>query len=241
MSVFDSIKGAIGVERLHRLAPWAYFIILAGGSLLIGLEHLFLPGPLRAGAVESFAGSHYAVHQLGAFERNPGLIRFHALVGVAFVLLALPQFSSRVRRQRRFHKVIGYAFIADTFLLAVTGVLVAYTYPYVGLAGVIPNLISALALSVFSVAAIHAARRRNFKAHQDWIVRITAIGFGIALSRVYVFLLVGVAGLPARDALAQIFWLGSGTTLLFAELWLRSRSRPRSAGTRTFSRSGADA
>jgi len=147
-----------------RRFGYAYFFAVLVGTLLIGLEHLFLPMTVRVSTVQGVAGHDYAINQLGAFARKPFLIGLHAVFGVLFASMIL----------------IG--------LMA---------------------------------TAIDHARKREIAKHEEWVLRAAMCGLGIALSRLYLMILVQWLGLPARESMAQVFWLGASTNLLLVELWIR--------------------
>jgi uncharacterized membrane protein len=205
--------------------PRCYFFLLLAGTLVIGIEHLLVPASERVALVSRFAGADYATHQIPEFASRPVLIGAHAIGGILFASIVPLQLWRKFRqRQRRVHRWSGWTFILACWFTAVTGVMVAYAYPFAGRAGVIPNLVSAVCLIWFTLAAVSSARRRDFAAHERWVLRTVAIGFGIALARVLLPILVQWFGLDARQALGQVFWLGSGLNLLLMEAWLRRRA-----------------
>ena len=213
-----------------------YLVVLVVGALVIGLEHLIVPPQVRATTVQLFAGSVYATRQMSAFAASPLLIGVHALAGVIFTALVPVQLSASVRwRSTRVHRWTGYAFVASAWIVAISGVAVSYVYPFAGRAGMIPNLLSAALLMFCTVAGILNVRRGELAAHRAWMMRAMAIGLGIVLSRVYLPLLVQVFKLPADEAMAQVFWLGSGTNLLMVEWWLqRARGRTKPPGAAAY-------
>jgi len=205
-----------------RRFGYAYFFAVLVGTLLIGLEHLFLPMTVRVSTVQGVAGHDYAINQLGAFARKPFLIGLHAVFGVLFASMIPMQFWRAFRRKfRSAHKLIGWMFAVSTVVVAVTGIGVSYVYPFAGRAGVVPNLIFGLILIGLMATAIDHARKREIAKHEEWVLRAAMCGLGIALSRLYLMILVQWLGLPARESMAQVFWLGASTNLLLVELWIR--------------------
>ena len=205
-----------------RRFGYVYFLAVLIGTLVIGLEHLFLPMAIRVSTVRSVAGQDYALNQLGAFARRPFLIGLHAAFGVLFASIIPMQFWRGFRRRfRSAHKWIGWTFAISTVAVAVTGIGVSYAYPFAGRAGVVPNVIFGLILVALMVTAVNHARSREIAKHEEWVLRAAMCGLGIALSRLYLMILVQWFGLPARESMAQVFWLGAGTNLLLVELWIR--------------------
>ncbi|MGV7196349.1 DUF2306 domain-containing protein [Xanthomonas axonopodis] len=211
----------------------AYLLLMSCCALIIGAEHVLVPIADRVPLVSAFAGPAYAQIQLSAFAARPGLINFHVGAGILFCAAIPFQLSNALRRRSvRAHRTVGWIFISAAWCTAFSGVLVSLAYPFAGRAGIIPNLVSATAIMVFTLCAVASARRGDIVAHRAWMLRTVAIGTGIALSRVYLPLLVNLAGLPTDQAMAQVFWLGSGTNLLIVELMMRRRQRtPSRAAT----------
>ncbi len=215
----------------------AFLILLALGAFGIGLNTALVSFKDQAASVAALSGQLYADVQLGSFARNPVLIRSHAVMGSAFVLIAALQFWRGFRtRYPQAHRIMGYAGLALLSLLPITGVAASIVYPFSGVPGVIPNLFWA-AIILFSVGkAWLAIRRRDVIDHEAWVMRATAMTVGITLSRIYEPVLVQVFHMQARPAVALVFWLGQGEGLLAAEVWLR---RPGSPFARRLAKSKA--
>lgn len=207
--------------------PFYYFLFLLVGTIIIGLEHLLVPVEMRFPLVTTIAGSTYANVQLAAFDARPWLIGFHSLSGLLFAFAIPPQIWPGLRRRRpNLHRISGWVFVVSAWASGVTGVAVALVYPFAGAAAVIPNLVSAIALFGCTITAIRCVRKRDINGHVRWMLRTAAIGLGIVLSRIYLSALIQGLGLPPDDALAQAFWLGSGTNLVLLEIWMHCYGKP---------------
>jgi hypothetical protein len=207
--------------------PLAFLILLAVAAFGIGLNTALVPFRQQAASVAALSGRLYADVQLSAFARNPVLIRSHAVMGSAFVVVAAFQFWPGFRRRHpRPHRIMGYAGLALLSLLPVTGVAASIVYPFSGFPGVVPNLFWG-AIILFCVAkAWRAIRRRDIVEHEAWVTRATAMTVGITLSRIYEPILVQLLHMEPRAAVALVFWLGQGEGLLAAEAWLRRPGSP---------------
>ena len=122
---------------------------------------------------------------------------------------------------------MGFAAISCLALLSTSGLAVSVAYPFAGVAGVIPNVFWMSAILFCTVAALAKIRRGDIRDHEAWITRATAMTLGITLSRLCGPLMIHVFHMSARPALAVIFWLGAGASLVIAELWLRRPHRVR--------------
>jgi hypothetical protein len=208
------------------LAP-GFLILLALGAFGIGLNTALAPFKAQAAAVAALSGKLYADVQLSSFARHPLLIRSHAVMGSAFVLIAAFQFWPQFRARRpRAHRIMGYVALGLLVLLPITGVAASIVYPFAGFPGVVPNLFWGAIILTCVVRSWRAIRRRDIVMHEAWVTRAAAMTVGITLSRIYEPLLVQVAHMEPHAAVALVFWLGQGEGLLAAELWLRRPGAP---------------
>jgi len=74
----------------------------------------------------------------------------------------------------------------------------------------------------FTLLALAAAMRRDFAAHERWMVRSFALTFGAVTLRLY--LPIGLATVGFNESYPIIAWLAWVPNLVVAEIWLRSRS-----------------
>jgi hypothetical protein len=223
--LFEASSGRLRPVRVWL--PALILILLGVGAVAIALNHLLVPSAEQHDTVAVLAGKDYADIQLSNFDRNPLLIRSHAVIGLLFVVLATFQFWPRFRsRNLRIHRLMGYAALACLVILPTTGVVATFVYPFAGVAAVLPNVVWMTAI-VFCVSkAWNAIRRHDVIEHEAWITRATGMTLGITLSRLYEPLLVMGFHMDSRPALALVFWLGQGEGLIAAEFWLRRPGSP---------------
>src|SRR5271156_4263969 len=108
-----------------------------------------------------------------------GLLIPHTLCGT-FALLAGPlQFSSRLRRHLKFHRVVGRMYFISVIIGAFTGIALATGRP--GLPG---TAMQGAAWIVCTTAAVIAARNRQIAVHRQWMARSYAVTFVFVSSRV---------------------------------------------------------
>jgi uncharacterized membrane protein len=173
----------------------------------------------------------------------PFLIAHAAADGIALLVGPFQFFGSIRRKHPKAHRVLGRVYLLGGILPgALTGIVVAVLTT----AGPIA-LVSFVFLDVFwiytAARTYRAVRRRDFAAHERWMLRSTAATFAAVMLRVYLGLFIAVQ-LPLLDGfyggdLDALF--GTAYTaaivgsivlnLLFIEIYLRRRgSRRISAG-----------
>lgn len=174
------------------------------------------------------------------------LLLVHIFTAMAALVLGPLQFVPAIRARRRAHRVIGRAYLfAGVLPSALAGIPVA-ALSVNGPVTQIGLLIPGIAWLVTGGLALRAARRRDFAAHEAWMMRNYALTFLAVTSRVVAPLLV-LAQLPIIDSVyggsadAAIEatipigqWLGWIINLIIAEILIRrkaSRAAPRSTPT----------
>lgn len=131
----------------------------------------------------------------------------------------------RQKKYRPWHRWLGRTFIATAILSSITGMYMSIRLNYTGWDEIIPSFLFGMALITFCVMGWIRARQRDFTAHQEWMILALASGLGITLARIYLMLLTGTTGLEATEFFGSIFWMGSGTNVVLALVWLGVRRR----------------
>ena len=104
----------------------------------------------------------------------------HTIAGTLALLIGPINFSSRIRqRYPRYHRCLGYIYIAAVFTGSFTGIALAAGRP--GLPG---TSMQAAAWMVCTTAAFITARNRQITAHRQWMARSYAVTFTFVSSRV---------------------------------------------------------
>ena len=155
---------------------------------------------------------------------TPGrtLSRFaHLLVAVPLLLIAPLQFSRRVRmRWPRWHRRAGQAYLIGAMIGALLAVHLGVTIRYEG--SRIPLALFGVVWLGFSIAAWLCARRRDFIAHERFMIR----GYVLAMAFVWVRVMYDfqdemfpfIRNVDVRDATRE--WLSFVAPLLIVETWL---------------------
>jgi len=145
----------------------------------------------------------------------------HLFAAVPLLLIAPLQFSRRVRQHwPRWHRWAGRIYLVGAMIAAVLAVYLGVTIKYEG--SRIPLALFGGVWFAFSVAAWLCARRRDFVAHQRFMIR----GYLLAMAFVWVRIMYDVQNemFPfirnedVRDTTRE--WLSFVVPLLVAETWL---------------------
>ena len=150
------------------------------------------------------------------------LSRFaHLVVAVPLLLIAPLQFSRRVRmRWPRWHRRAGQVYLVGAMIGALLAVYLGVTIRYEG--SRIPLALFGVVWLGFSMAAWSCARRRDFVAHQRFMIR----GYVLAMAFVWVRVMYDfqhemfpfISNVDVRDTTRE--WLSFVAPLLVVETWL---------------------
>lgn len=212
------------------------------GAIALVLGNLLLPVDLVVEAARFVAGSQYADQHTAAVlhgTQRPLLI-WHLAPSLVFAALGMLQLLPALRRKAggRWHRWMGRCFILIAVGAALTGTLLSVRANYSGWDEIVPSVFFSVALVSFCVMGLIRARQRDFSAHQEWMFLALASGLGITLARLYLRVFTSVTGLPADDFFGTILWMGSGTNLVLALIWLGERRRIRERAKRARKISG---
>lgn len=167
------------------------------------------------------------------FEEYPNITLAHVGPGLLYLALAPLQFLKSIRsKYPQFHRWSGRLLVVLSLILGAAAVVIGVLFPY---SGVIEQVIIAFFGTFFLAAAVNGflcARRKNFKAHREWMMRSFAIGLAIVTMRLIFVPILIIIGSPTVED-AQL-WSIVSFTIAFclhwavAEWWIRKTRAPAS-------------
>lgn len=151
---------------------WLLAIVAVGFAL--GLSYPYLGLDINSSRIDAHGNElHYAV-----------LVAHIFTASVALVLGPL-QFIPRVRAHRRIHRALG-----RTYLMVGVGPSAVLTVPvatwFGGTLTQVGLITAAVLWLITAVLAYRAARRRDFRAHREWMMRNFALTFLAVTARILV-------------------------------------------------------
>lgn len=148
----------------------------------------------------------------------------HILFSIFSLIAGLTQFSAYIlKKHPRIHRTMGYVYVADVICLAGPSGLVMAFYAN----GTVVSKTSFVLLSLlwigFTALALIKAIKKEFRAHEAWIIRSFALTLSAITLRLLALVLPHVVHLDARTEYALIAWLSWILNLLIAEWMIYSR------------------
>jgi uncharacterized membrane protein len=207
----------------ERTGVWWVVIVLTAIAVTVAVRRLLL----LASPPTSNASPAAALDAL--FAAKAGLTRGHVLAGLGFVLLLPVQLSARVRsRLLVVHRWLGRALMVIGIAVGLSGYAMV-AIPIGGWLEVSAIVVYATAFLAALVIAWRSIRRGDVGHHREWMLRMVAIGLGIATTRPVVgafFATSRLTGLTPSQFFGAAFWIGFTSTALAGEWYVR-RTRQR--------------
>ncbi len=164
-----------------------------------------------------------------AYAEHPVRILLHVAGSAVALALGPLQFFPALRRRVGLHRALGFAYFAGVLVGGTAGLATA-AIAYGGLVARVGFAGLAVAWLASAAAALAAARRRDWTAHETWALR----GFALTFAAVTLRLQMGAfsaAGLAFDDFYPVVAWLCWVPNLVFVE-WVLLRGARRAPGDR---------
>lgn len=197
---------AVGAA-VAAVRAWA---ILADWSAFGALSQVLPPTLVEEGMV---AERWYATHGR--------LTVFHVLPGAIFLVVVPFQLARSIRNHRpSLHRWVGRSLVALGLPVALSGLVLGGLSPFGGITADSAIFLFGALFVVALTRGYLAARRRDFAAHRQWMLRAVAVGVGIATVRVIASPLYWLVGGSALELVGPAFWVGLGLSAAIAEWWI---------------------
>jgi uncharacterized membrane protein len=194
---------------MSRIEPVRARLLHATGSIE--------PQAAQRAATVARVDARFGDHQLVTY--------IHVVLGGLFLLVAPLQFNARIRKEhRQVHRWTGRVLVGTGVAVSVAGLFFGVFVPFAGTAErVVVATFGATVIGALMTAVI-SIRRGEVDRHRAWMIRAFALMLGISTVRLAAAVLdfaLTPLGYTAEAIFVTSLWLGWGSTLAAAELWLR--------------------
>jgi uncharacterized membrane protein len=157
---------------------------------------------------------------------DPWGLRVHVAASAFAMILGAFQFLKVLRQKAPVvHRWMGRAYILACVVGGVAGGAIALSSTAGPIAGWGFFLLAVLWVP-FTLLAWTSAMRRDFVAHERWMIRSFALTLAAVTLRIYLPM-VGILDMEFLPAYRAIAWLAWVPNLVIAEIWIAMRRRPR--------------
>lgn len=143
----------------------------------------------------------------------------HVYASIWVLLAGFTQFSKALLRNRpRLHRTMGYIYTIDILLITgPTGLLMGF-YANGGLISRIAFVMLACLWIFCTAMALHKARKRDFKAHRNFMIRSYALTLSAITLRAWKYAITNTIELPPMEVYRMVAWMGWVINLGIAEI-----------------------
>ncbi|MET0391514.1 MAG: DUF2306 domain-containing protein [Chitinophagaceae bacterium] len=143
----------------------------------------------------------------------------HVYASLWVLLAGFTQFSKRLLRRRpRLHRAMGYIYTTDILLITGPAGLLMGFYANGGTGSRIAFVLLAVLWMFCTAMALYKARKGDFKAHRDYMIRSYALTLSAITLRAWKYAITNTGELPPMDVYRLVAWLGWVVNLGVAEI-----------------------
>lgn len=155
------------------------------------------------------------------FAPHKWLTLIHILPGALFLTLATLQFMPNVRRKHlNFHRWSGRILVVLGLIIGVSALVMSYKMNIGGANETAATTLYAIVFLFCLIKAYLFIRQKNVVRHREWMIRMYAIGLGVATTRPIVGAFFAFRKLTPHEFFGIAFWLGFTITFMMGELWI---------------------
>lgn len=158
---------------------------------------------------------------LAGVSQKPFIFYAHITGGTIALFVGAWNFLQASRRRFVFlHRWLGRVYLVSVFVGGLAGLSLATTAQG-GLAGQIGFGMLAVLWLATAAMAYYRVKNYDIALHRQWMIRNYALTFAAVTLRIWIPLLIGVAGYDFQEGYAAIAWLSWVPNLIAAEFILR--------------------
>ncbi len=203
----------MSAARLGGAIAWGIIAFLSVGVGGYALYH----------AATGFEAVPQAVMQNPYFQ-PVGLQTHIAASGVAMLVGAFQFHRGLRRRAPTLHRWLGRIYVAACVIGGISGGMIALGSTSGPVAGW-GFFVLAVLWVPFTLLALFSAMRKDFAAHERWMIRSFALTFGAVTLRLY--LPIGLLTVGFDESYPLIAWLAWVPNLIVAEIFIATLRKPK--------------
>ncbi len=147
----------------------------------------------------------------------------HVYTSIIVLFAGFTQFPNTIfKRKKKLHRFFGYVYIVNIiFVTGPTGLIMGF-YANGGMSSRIAFVLLSILWIYFTAVALYKAIKRDFKAHEIYMMRSYALTLSAVTLRAWKFIIMNLFTIPPMDVYRIVAWLGWGLNLIFIE-WIISK------------------
>lgn len=209
------------VARYGVVVVW-FLIVSVGLSGVVA--HFVLPKQIYADMVRLFSDALY--QQELNLATSPIANISHRIFGLVFYVIGMAQFNRRFRAKNpALHRWCGRLYMVLAVLVVITATILAFRHAFAGQIEQIMTLLLSALFGGFTIIGLVMARRKNFVAHREYMIRGFATTLGIAVHRPFFGSSLFLFDLAEQDLFVLSGVAAVGVCIIAAEIWIKLSRR----------------
>jgi len=133
----------------------------------------------------------------------------HVYASMWVLFAGFTQFSRRLQKNNPgLHRALGYVYVVDVLLVTGPAGLLMGFYANGGLFSRIAFVLLAILWIYFTAMALIKAKKKDFKAHRNYMIRSYALTLSALTLRAWKYAITNSIELPPMDVYRAVAWLG---------------------------------
>lgn len=215
-------------DQVARYGVVVVWVLIVSIGLSGVVAPFVLPKQTYADIIRLFFDAYY--QQELNLATSPIANATHRIFGLVFFVIGMAQFNLRLRAKNpALHRWCGRLYIALTALVVVTATILAFRHAFAGeIEKILTLLVNAL-FCVFVIAGLVNARRRNFAAHREYMIRGFATALFVAVQRPFLIGSLLLLDFPPKELFVLSGAAALSVCIISAEIWIKLSRRASSA------------
>lgn len=148
----------------------------------------------------------------------------HVITSCFCLIAGFTQFSNKILSKRpKIHHYLGWLYIVIVLCFSAPSGLIMGVYANGGITSQVAFITLSILWIVTTYNALDTVRKRDFQAHQRFMIRSYALTLSAISLRLWKLLIVSAFRPHPMDAYMVVAWLGWVPNMLIAELYIRKK------------------
>jgi|GEM_PF-2272228 len=220
-------------DQVARYGVVVVWFLIVGIGLSGVVAPLVFPKQIYADSMRLFSDAYY--QQELNLATSPIANASHRLFGLVFFVIGMAQFNCRLRAKNpALHRWCGRLYIALAALVVVTATILSFRHAFAGQIEQISIPLMNALFCMFVIAGLVHARRRNFVAHREYMIRGFAVALVVAVQRPYFLGGLLLLDLPHQELFVLSGAVAFSVCIISAEIWIKLSRRASYARIASF-------
>ena len=160
------------------------------------------------------------------YAKNPIIMYVHVIAGMIFLLTGVYQLIPYFRNKNiQIHKIIEKVFLALSFVVSISAIILALFMPFGDKIESVSNLIFGLFILFSTIKAYTTIKQKKVIEHSNWVRRIFFISLSIATIRLIMIVTMILTDETVQEVMGRSFLIGFILHTLIIELGIITNSK----------------